>query len=148
MPDGKTHASATVLVAMAAPIAAYNYASVPMDHAIALAAGALAGLLLTPDLDVDGSTASHQTVRRAGGCLLAVAWRLYWLPYCKIIPHRSPLSHLPVLSTALRILYLCWPLLLWNHWQLAVTHQMIYAFYGLCLADGMHWLLDNTMRAG
>lgn len=63
-----------------------------------LAAGSaflVGGLWLSPDLD----TISNAT-RRWGPL------RGLWWPYRRLLPHRSPLSHSPLLGTAGRLLYL------------------------------------------
>ena len=76
--------------------------------ALAFAAGCAVGLVVTPDLDVrQRSTHSETIMRHSGGCLGGVLWSLLWLPYAYLIPrHRRPLSHWPVIGTALRLLYL------------------------------------------
>jgi len=38
--------------------------------------------------------------------ILKFAWRLYWLPYARLVPHRSLWSHAPVIGTAIRLFYL------------------------------------------
>jgi uncharacterized metal-binding protein len=62
---------------------------------VAAAAFLIGGLWLSPDLD----TRSRAT-RRWGPL------RLLWWPYRRWLPHRSLLSHSPVLGTAGRLLYL------------------------------------------
>ncbi len=55
----------------------------------------IGGWYLSPDLD-----------------LKSLPWKRWgllkfiWIPYQKFIPHRSPLSHAPVLGSAIRLLYL------------------------------------------
>ena len=55
----------------------------------------LGGLLLSPDLD----TRSNAT-RRWGPL------RVLWWPYRKLLRHRSPVSHSPLIGTAVRLTYL------------------------------------------
>ena len=62
---------------------------------VAASAHLLGGLYLSPDLD----TVSKPSKR--WGVL-----KFLWIPYQKHIPHRSPLSHAPVLGSAIRLLYL------------------------------------------
>ncbi len=55
----------------------------------------IGGLWLSPDLD------THSRAFKRWGFL-----KIIWLPYQKFIPHRSILSHGPIIGTTLRILYL------------------------------------------
>jgi uncharacterized metal-binding protein len=63
--------------------------------AVAAAAFLVGGLWLSPDLD----TRSNAT-RRWG----VLGW--LWWPYRRWLPHRSPLSHSPLVGSAGRLLYL------------------------------------------
>jgi uncharacterized metal-binding protein len=62
---------------------------------IAAASHFLGGYWLSPDLDIK----SRPFLR--WGVL-----KFIWLPYQRFIPHRSPLSHAPVLGSVIRLLYL------------------------------------------
>ncbi len=62
---------------------------------IAGASHFLGGYWLSPDLDIK----SRPFLR--WGIL-----RFIWIPYQRLIPHRSPLSHAPALGSLLRLLYL------------------------------------------
>jgi uncharacterized metal-binding protein len=113
-----------------------------------MTSGCLAGLLITPDLDVDVPVNSHAVVRRHAGLLPWLAWRLLWLPYAKTIPHRHWLSHAPVIGTLIRVAYMSaviWLILTllgipfpwhsppgWTGWALS----------GLMIADAVHWAAD------
>lgn len=90
------------------------------------AAGALVGILISPDLDVDAKNISNQIIReKIGGRPNAkqkdkpwfvfrrrVAWAVekvwdgLWYFYRESVKHGSPLSHFPVLSTLFRLAYL------------------------------------------
>lgn len=154
MPNGSTHAKATVLLALAGGGLAY-YLGHPFTQILALTGGTLAGLVLTPDLDVDTGCVSNEVVRRSVGRKGEKFWSFYWRPYGLMIPHRSRLSHLPVVGTAIRLLYL------------AILPAMIYWFAtgagfnagshltrpefpvwgwwaigGLILADTLHYIMD------
>lgn len=156
MPDGKTHTFATLLVAGAAGYGSYHYHYLAMPQALALAGGVLAGLILSPDLDVDGFTMSNYYASGLGR-LPAMTWWLLWRPYAWVVPHRSPLSHWPLLGTVLRLGYL-WGVIylvaLGLHQVAPVAIPQIhfipwwglYAFSGLTLADFGHWVLDNTIK--
>jgi uncharacterized metal-binding protein len=114
MARGKTHALATVTAAGVSGLVLVILAGVPISQAAALMAGCFAGLLITPDLDVEQRVHAAGLVRRAGGGVLGGLWRLFWWPYARLIPHRHPLSHGPVIGTLVRLVYmLAVPVLLW-----------------------------------
>ncbi|PQV64540.1 putative metal-binding protein [Abditibacterium utsteinense] len=118
----------------------------------ACAAGCIAGIFLTPDLDQEGLSHSENILIKAT-LGIGYLWLLLWYPYAKLIPHRSPLSHFPVLGTAIRLLYLgiwaaipayfgfrmsapspeMWPLLQWG-------------IFGLALSDLGHFVFDLKWR--
>jgi uncharacterized metal-binding protein len=146
MASGRAHHGATLLVGIggAATLLALGE---PTGHVLAYAGGCFAGLVITPDLDVDNPVHSHYVIRRSGGCLIGSLWYGLWRPYARLIRHRAPLSHWPLLGTAGRLLYMGliawlvgllfgyrpWPLPAWFPW----------AVYGLALADILHWWLDT-----
>ena len=133
MPDGKTHAVLTVATSSLLFITATNYLHAPLDVSLILTSGALSGLALTPDLD--------QAESRHG------FWHLLWWPYGKLFKHRSTLSHFPIISTIVRLIYafglplfLLWwnyPIENWSHWN-----YIFYAILGLMAADTTHFLAD------
>jgi uncharacterized metal-binding protein len=150
MPDGKTHAALTVVAAAGLSAAGYLLV-LPGDTSLALAGGCLAGLVLTPDLDVNDRIYAHSLVRRQAGQLPALAWRLFWLPYSRLVPHRHWISHTPVLGTGLRLGYLAliaWLLLaLFGHpwpWQELPVWAPA-AVYGLAVSDALHWAADVSL---
>lgn len=51
----------------------------------------------------------EKIVSRATGRIVQLAWIGIWTPYEKIIPHRSPLSHIPGLGTGIRMIYILAP---------------------------------------
>jgi len=157
MPDGNIHSMATILVAGAAGFGSFHLGILDQPHAMALAGGALAGLLLTPDLDVDTGSNSDDWARRVGGRLPGLLWWLAWRPYAALVPHRSPLSHFPMVGTVLRLGYLslvvyviAWFLHLALPVQIpaitAIPWWFPAAFVGLAMADLGHWILDNTIK--
>ena len=104
----------------------------------------MAGILITPDLDVD-YTASNAVVADISR-LLAVVWRLYWWLYARI-PHRHWLSHGLIVGTLVRVIYavpLLWPL--YRHLPRV---YLIAALAGLITVDNLHvgcdWL-STTIR--
>ncbi len=159
MPNGRVHAIATTVAAGVLGPAAYFAGHQPAGIATALALGCAAGLLITPDLDIRHDTESQYLVRKAGGCLVGAVWDWFWWPYSHwLIPrHRHPLSHMPLLGTALRVFYFGGlPLLIW--WLLhaaipadipspvipQVTLTLWWALAGLAIADTLHTSLDTV----
>jgi uncharacterized metal-binding protein len=168
MADGKTHAVATRTLAMflfIGQIANGIYRDYPLQtiffSSLALSAGALAGLFLTPDLDVDVGSDSEQEVRDISP-FGENLWWIYWYPYRKLIPHRSPLSHWPVIGTIGRLLYLN---ILYGialtaarflnetafHWLVSAGVWLLNSSYfyifavGLAGADTLHFFMDQRV---
>jgi uncharacterized metal-binding protein len=155
MPNGKTHALATTLVAGTIGPALCLFAGQPLAQAAAFTAGCLAGLIVNPDLDVRRPTFSHWVVRRNAGQIAAWLWSLVWWPYAHLVvpTHRHPLSHLPLLGTAIRVMYLVIGLALawWALRLLLPLPPLIFptgspAFWwglgALALVDTLHTLMD------
>jgi uncharacterized metal-binding protein len=66
--------------------------------------GCLLGTVLTPDLDQIGISKNEwDMVKKLGP--LGFLWCALWWPYAASIRHRSPISHLPLLGTAIRLVY-------------------------------------------
>lgn len=117
------------------------------------AGGCLAGILLTPDLDQETiSTVEWKVLRLTLG--LGHLWLAFWGPYSAVMPHRSFLSHGPIISTSLRVLYMWAGFKLLGEVFLAVPDVPALrllmleswfqaAFLGLCLSDLGHWVLDR-----
>lgn len=107
-----------------------------------------AGILITPDLDVDHRTAEEARLWRIFPPL-GWAWQIIWYPYALLIPHRSPWSHAPLMGTAVRLLYL--GALLYGAQTLAGYNWigallswpgLPWALLGWAAQDTLHWLLD------
>lgn len=152
MPDGRVHTLTTIVLSGVLAYASYRV-GYPVAQVAALAGGCLSGLLLSPDLDVDRGSISMSHAQRLGGCFVGMLWAILWKPYALLIPHRSPLSHFPLIGTAIRLAYVTLIGLLiiaalritganlpalpaWWPWSIA----------GLVLADLLHFILDQTMR--
>jgi uncharacterized metal-binding protein len=121
-------------------------ASYSQEAALAFAGGCLAGVLITPDLDVDEPTRSHYVVGKTFGLLPFVIWRLLWLPYGKLIGHRAFISHFPIVGTSVRLLYLAaaWMILraLFGLAAPLAPWWLPHAVTGLLVSDTLHWLAD------
>ena len=168
MASGKIHTAATVSIAT--PIAGVTGLAAgllvgdPIGVGAAAAVGALSGILLTPDLDqsiIDRT--EYRLLKWTFG--MAALWIGLWFPYAVWLPHRSPVTHWPILSTSIRILWLKFhpftiiALGLWTEfdWTYILTWPInlvgiglfIAWFYGLTLADFGHWALDGfPMKRG
>lgn len=70
------------------------------------AIGCLVGVFFTPDHDVDSGNYTNLIFRSVK---LDWIWKPFWTPYRKAFRHRSVWSHGPVLSTIIRVIYLCLP---------------------------------------
>jgi uncharacterized metal-binding protein len=109
---------------------------------IAASAHFLGGLWLSPDLDLVSRPFLRWSILR-----------FIWIPYQKFIPHRSPLSHAPVLGSLIRLLYLAmWLSPLWllfpglQQIQWAIGWAEAIAFLaGVELSALNHLLLDGLV---
>jgi uncharacterized metal-binding protein len=154
MPNGNAHASATILLAAGLGMLSLTLRQDPLMTTTALVGGCLAGLVLTPDLDVDRGSISHRIVKKSAGLLIGFAWHLFWYPYSRIMPHRSWYSHMPIFSTFIRVAYLfALPALLWwlasSAINLPVLRVPVWAWFptaftGLVLSDTLHAVMDIT----
>lgn len=134
MPDGKLHALGTGTVTSAI-VACGLYFGLPPEITGYMALGSLATLVINPDLD--------QAEARSG-CLAAIFY-----PYGKLIPHRSWLSHLPIVGTILRVGYLyglVWILsyLIEVHlgYRIWIPSVSLGIVAGMMLSDTFHAFLD------
>jgi uncharacterized metal-binding protein len=125
MPNAKTHD----LVGLGASLTSVPITHLTTDTNSAILVGvsmAFATLYLSPDLDIESKS------------YFRWGWlRWYWLPYQKIIKHRSVLSHSMFISGTIRFLYLFLPWL-----YLFPSPTWIYIWLGVCLADTVHCILD------
>jgi uncharacterized metal-binding protein len=143
MPLGKQHTAATIALAWITAISGGAYAIKTGDAApLLLAPGVLAGLMLTPDLDVDDGSISDKHARKLG-CLFGWVWYWYWRPYAWVMKHRGA-SHWPVIGTMVRVAYAfwwmvfipsAWPLREWALWPVGAL------ILTDCLHVAMDWLI-------
>jgi uncharacterized metal-binding protein len=109
---------------------------------IAGASHFLGGYWLSPDLDIKSRPYLRWSVLR-----------FVWIPYQRFIPHRSPLSHAPVLGSLLRLAYLAaWLSPLWllfpdlQRMQWAIDWGKLAAFLvGVEFSALNHLLLDGLL---
>lgn len=108
MPDGIRHFQIGVFAGGAAVLGAAAYADLPTARAVAI--GSLIGLLITPDLDQEGSTFTEHVLRRVP--LVGYLFQVSWYGYALLFRHRG-WSHHIIIGTPTRIL---WSLLLLAFW--------------------------------
>ena len=134
MPNGVTHARATVALAIvSASVCAYTGET--QYHTL----GVAAGLFLHPDMDIDAGNITNSYIRNVPviGSVLESVWSWYWKPYAVFAKHRGLISHSLILSTMIRMLYALW-------WLVAVPGaHFYYAFaVGLMASDAAHIVMD------
>lgn len=153
MADGKSHGRITLFLAVTiTPVV--TIATLSPEKAAMFAIGCLLGLIVEPDLDVNHVTESERKMIKVFGPL-AYLWIGLWLPYALIVPHRSILSHMPILGTAIRLVYLLgWLYLLLNavsmqDWLFIAIQSnlevLAWLVLGLVIVDTGHWIADWRM---
>ena len=151
MPSGRTHDRITL---WGLPfVTGITFGLTQSSHITLIVSGAFlfSGLMFGPDLDL------HSRPYTRWGPL-----RWIWIPYQKILRHRSFLSHGPIIGTTLRVLYISsWLAILgifalgiaqlvwdvgWNWQTLAsakrLTHEWIALYVGLELGAMSHSISD------
>lgn len=157
MPGGKVHSALNIAIAsgVLAPYALVNW----MDgNPYMYIAGNIVGILIGPDLDVDAGNVSDSIIRKVSRPAQWI-WRKFWTPYSLALPHRSTLSHLPVLSTLVRLGYIVvglnlflimgWGISRIVGWDDSVSFFWLWDwsfFWGLVHADTIHWLADKNIK--
>lgn len=137
MPNAKLHDRANIFIIhlLAIPIAIND----PLVGVLFLSGGVWS-LLLSPDLDWD------QTIKEKWGpderkySAPCERWpwpfRQWWKIYAQIFKHRG-LSHIPIVGTLLRLLWLGWPIFL-----TILEPKLLWLWGGLLVADIAHIILD------
>ena len=118
MPSGRTHDRITFWCLPAVVIPTALITRSPVINRIVSASFLIGGLMLGPELDI------HSEQYTRWGPL-----RWIWLPYQIAIKHRSPISHGPIIGTALRVLYL-------SFWL---------ALFALLSVETLNWVWDAKL---
>lgn len=105
MPSGKVHTAASLTLASVVGLMTLADTLQP-PFAYPAMLGAVAGTVMTPDLDVDNGCIAFSNMQYALGVPASRAWKAIWYPYAVIVKHRSWISHLPLVSTLIRFTYL------------------------------------------
>lgn len=106
MSSGKKHNRTSILLSFVS-FGAIAYLTHSPEISLVVSLGTLSGIPLTPDLDVLPTVDNERIKKRA-----PMLWRWYWFPYADIIKHRAMISHFPVLSTIVRLLYISLPFIM------------------------------------
>lgn len=150
MPAGSVHTANSISIAALLSGAAYFYDPIMLTNtdSAALVVGSLSGIFLTPDLDVDSGYIGLRFLRSIPlvGRLISWIWRLMWLPYAIVIPHRSWISHFPLISTIIRVIILFIffsPILFVFKESFLGNSRIVFMwFVGLCISDFFHFYAD------
>ncbi len=143
MANGKTHSIISTVVAIPATVLTLGLG---VDIALVVGGGCLTGILLTPDLDLNRTMPWGSNQLKRWVPWLFVAWSIFWLPYRKLVPHRSWISHSFISSTVIRVLYLSILFLPLIHPFIPriLSSPYFWAFLGgLAVSDGFHIAVDR-----
>lgn len=136
----------------AAPLAGAALTAVLGPRAgLAAAAGCLAEILIGPDLDQVDQAIIHHGERRFIRYVpvLGYLWLALWDLYARLIPHRHPLSHFPVLGTAGRLGWLHLVARAVGLDPFAVDPELFIGMVtGLLVGDTLHWVMDSCPVGG
>lgn len=112
------------------------------------AAGCISGIFVNPDRDLRIQSSDFTLAKWTLG--LGLIWAILWWPYSSLIPgHRHPLSHLPLVGTTGRVLYIIVALAIvqsFTHWPLIQAVSTLFGlmlFVGLLVSDTAHWFMDG-----
>ncbi|HEX2915544.1 MAG TPA: metal-binding protein [Chloroflexia bacterium] len=149
MPMGTTHRTINTVVSVPVCAGALFLGWTPA-HVVCLAGGyTFATFFMNPDLDL------NSLGYKSWGWL-----RIIWWPYQRILAHRCWISHFPVISTILRVIYLMWfplaLLLLLGSAAQSATREAIFDWWpvlalpvilfivGMIISDSLHAILDTS----
>lgn len=148
--NGRAHAGTSLV--LAAPVGiAVGLLARRIDAGILAALGSAAGVILSPDLDHEAITLSDAYIFIGLGNFLGFLWMLYWRPYVWLVPHRSRLSHTPLVGTLVRVTYLLTiPAFLaarqgWLEPLLSFIGHLWPLWIGLAYSDVAHWVMDEVV---
>lgn len=156
MSQGVVHRKASLILA-----AGFSVGALLSQNAGGLecALGAVVGIMVSPDLDVNSGNISYKIIRKKVGWFGESVWRWFWSGYSGSFKHGQFASHFPIFSTLIRLFYIYF-------WVILVPHTLIYFsvnpgwdlmyvlswfaklflspmfFYGLVSSDIIHWALD------
>lgn len=101
MASGKAHFAGNVAAGLLATGITLRLAGPELASEVLV--GATIGTIITPDLDLEGTTYTERLLRQVPG--LGLLWQVLWYGYAMLTRHRG-ISHLPLVGTASRYLWL------------------------------------------
>jgi uncharacterized metal-binding protein len=161
--SGKTHVQASLFLAAGFSIGAMISWDVNL---LKCTAGALVGILLTPDLDVDKTYIGNQIIKKKLGYIPERLWNGFWWGYKKSFKHGQFGSHSPPYGTYTRLLYiflylivpfyiLYFLILLFANYHFNLIYELLWwcrilfvSWYtvGLVSSDFIHAALDRLTK--
>jgi uncharacterized metal-binding protein len=141
MPNARDHSLLTVLGAISLGLSLSMYVGARLAM-IGIAAAILGDLFLSPDLDHGSGSRAY----RLWGPV-----RYFWWPYMRVLPHRSAVSHWPVIGTAGRLFYLAIPVFIvgavlgldLDTVLTAHANDLVAVLIGLELSNDLHFAADK-----
>ena len=131
---GKQHATVSTITASVTVLASPALTRlVGYDAVMGLIAGAIVGILVTPDIDHHVITYEENRIKRWCN-LCGKIWIIYWLPYSKAFKHRG-ISHAPIVGTMTRALYFPLPVIVAGWFGIA---SVVGLLAGWALQDLLH----------
>ena len=91
--------------------AAVGVVGLPISISLGLSVGALAGLIVTPDSDIENPTHEDARVYHRYGEWAGKAWEWFWMDYAEKMTHRG-LSHKPFYGT-------------WTRWEYVLKRVVL-----------------------
>ena len=155
MSAGYVHKKASII--LAAAFAAASILTLDM-WSLKYSIGALIGIIITPDLDVDAGFIGDKTIRqliagkfnkkklfrsmtrKAISEIILWLWIKFWYWYRRSLKHGSPLSHLPVVSTLGRIGYIYFIIIVIPH---VIFKYLLFLDWDIILV--LNWYWNNIM---
>jgi len=157
MSSGVVHKKASILLS-----AGFLAGSLYNPALVNCAFGALCGIIISPDLDVDRGNISNTIIRNKLGKIHSKLWDFIWFPYRNSFKHGKFASHFPVFSTIVRVFYIYFTVVFPVNLVLSLipgyinfVYEMVwwlkYLFsplplYGLISSDVIHFVLDISTK--
>jgi len=164
MSAGRVHVKGSLILASGFLVGALIFQD---PRLFECAAGALTGILVGCDLDVDSGNISNAIVKKRVGWFSERLWRWFWRGYSSSFKHGQFASHFPIFSTFVRLAYIFFLTILpfyavyfiilhspnyysWLMNELAFWVTMFLRpmfFCGLAGSDFIHFALDVSTTA-
>ena len=135
MPSGQVH-HFTTLAAGTSTVVAMVCTGFPTSEIVAVGAGFATTFFINPDLDLNTAFPGRDPRRWL--------WWAYWYPYSRLLPHRHFISHFPIISTLVRVLYAAWPFAILGVLDQRVSAWFIPFIIGMIISDTLHFVMDVT----